>query len=317
MRDFIGVVRLETAIPCLKEVSGKIFKSKIAGHDISIVFPSIPENYDTRKVDIKKGDLVVPKNVFGEKVKWGMVNAWPKGLFTVQAFLCYASCEVSGIKEIYEDFPRWKEKLYNLFLIDTGNYLEPEQKFPNLIQGGGFDDGLQFFEVENGQPSQYIKNSRKTEAIKIRLPESKEAYSNEQLSELFSNAGSDKEIALSYELLITAYRAMERHDFRSAVVLGGTAVEQATLKRLRQEYSSNKQFRKDKSKPKYSTLGGRFRWLIEKSIFIPVADYKVTIVDIRNHATHDGIRPSYNETKNCLENCKVLIETYHPNKLEI
>lgn len=79
-------VMLEKAIPCLKEVSGKIFKSKIAGHDISIVFPSIPENYDARKVDLKKGDLVVPKNVFGEKVKWGMVNAWPKGLFSVQHF---------------------------------------------------------------------------------------------------------------------------------------------------------------------------------------------------------------------------------------
>lgn len=31
MHDFIGVVRLEKSIPCLKEVSGKIFKSKIGG----------------------------------------------------------------------------------------------------------------------------------------------------------------------------------------------------------------------------------------------------------------------------------------------
>lgn len=262
MSDFIGVVMLEKAIPCLKEVSGKRFKSRISGKDISIVFPSIPDDYEAGKIDFKKGDLVVPKNIFGEKVKWGMVQAWPKGLFSVNAFLCYANGELSDIKEIYEDFPRWKEKIYNLL-------------------------------------------------------QSKEAYSNIQLSELFTNAGSDKEIALSYELLITAYRAMERHDFRSAVVLGGTAVEQATLKQLRQEYSSNRQFKKEKSKTKYSTLRGRFRWLTEKGISVPVADYKHTIVDVRNDATHEGVRPSHNDTKICLENCKVLIETYHPNKLEI
>lgn len=317
MSDFVGVGILENPIHCLKEVSGKTFESRIAGHNVSIVFPSIPDNYNVDEIHFPKGDLVVPKNMFDEKVMWGRVEAWPAGLFSVHAFLCYTDGTASDVKEIYEAFPRWKEKLNNLLLIDMGNYLQPKQKMPAIIQGGGLDDGLQFFEIINEKEFRYIKNSRKMEPISIHFTESKECYSAERLKKVFLNVGNDKEISLAYELLITAYRAMERHDFRSAVVLGGTAVEQAALKRLRKEYSSNKKFKRDKGKTKNSTLGGRFRWLSEKSIDIPVSDYKGKIVDVRNDATHEGMCPSYNDTKICLENCKILVETYNPSRLEL
>lgn len=317
MSDFVGVINLEKTIPCLKEVSGKTFKSRIAGREVKIVFPSIPKNYGVEPQDFINGELVVPGNIFEKKVRWGTINAWPAGLFSVDAFLCYTCGETSDIEEIYEQFPCWKAKIHNLILIDTGNYLQPEQKTLTLIQGGGFNDGLRFFRMENEQPQQYIINSHQTEPIRLQIIESKDSYSVDQLTKLFAYAGSEKEIVLPYELLIAAYRAMERHDFRSAVVLGGTAVEQAALKRLKKEYSSNRQFRRDKSKTKYSTLGGKFRWLSDMSVSIPVPDYKETIIDVRNDATHDGIRPSYNKTKICLENCKILIEEYNPNILEI
>ena len=316
MGDFIGVVKLEKDIPCLKEVSGKTFKSRIAGQDVLIIFPSIPDDYNPEHVDLVKGDLVVSPNLFVENVNWGRVNVWPLGLFSVNAILCYVSCEKSNIKEIYEEFPRWKEKLNNLRLIDSGNYMQPRQKVPSLLKGGGFDDGLQIFEVIKEEPLQYVRNSRTTEPIRIQFTEIEESYSMDQLTDLFTNVGSNKEIALPYELLIMAYQAMERHDFRSAVILGGTAVEQAALRRLRKEYTSNNKFKIDKNKQKFTTLGGKFHWLSEKSVSIPVSDYKKTIVDVRNDATHDGIRPSYGDTKVCLENCKKLIKEYNPNILE-
>ena len=161
-----------------------------------------------------------------------------------------------------------------------------------------------------------MRNSRATEPIKLRFVETKESYTNQGISDLFTFAGDKMEIALAYELLITAYRAMEQNDFRSAVILGGTALEQAILTRMRQEYPSNTKFKKAKGSPKHAMLNGRFNWLAEKKIAIPLPDYKKTIIDIRNDAAHDGIRPTYAETKLCLENCKVLIETYNPYVLE-
>ena len=109
---------------------------------------------------------------------------------------------------------------------------------------------------------------------------------------------------------------MERNDFRSAVILGGSALEQAILKRMKQEYSSNTKFRKAQKSLKHCMLKGRFDWLIEKGIAIPICDYKKTIINVRNNAVHDGISPTYDEAKLCLENCKILVEAYNPDYLE-
>ena len=79
---------------------------------------------------------------------------------------------------------------------------------------------------------------------------------------------------------------------------------------------SKTKFKKAKGNPKHTMLNGRFNWLTEKKNVLPVPDYKKTIIDVRNDAAHDGIRPTYAETKLCLENCKVLIETYNPYVLE-
>lgn len=316
MNHYVGVMQLTKIIPCLKEVSGKIFKSKIAGYDVGIIFPSIPDNYQPDQINIQKGNLVVPENMFKGSVNWGMVTAWPSCLFSVHAVICYTHGDVDDINAMYQDFPRWKEKLSKLLLINTGNYSEPEQKIPSLIQGGGFDDGLRFFEASEAQGFKYVRNCRETEPIRIHITESKESFSVQQLTELFFNVGYEKEIALPHELMISAYRAMERHDFRSAVILGGTAVEQAAIKCLRTEYSSNRKFKMDESKQRYRMLGGKFRWLEDKMIPIPISDYKKSILDIRNNATHEGICPPYNITKECLENCKILVDTYHPNVLE-
>lgn len=318
MSDFVGVIELDQPIPCRKEISGQTFKSRIADHSVLIVFPSIPDKCDPEKIgNIPEGDLVVPGDFFKGQVNWGMISAWPEGLFTVNHLLCYISGVEADIHEVYADFPRWKEKLNNLLLINTGDYLLPEQKIPALLRGGGFYDGLQVFEAVKGQPLRAVCNSRTTAPIKLSFVETKEAYTLQMAKELFAFAGDEKEIALAYELLITAYRALERNDFRSAVILGGSALEQAILKRMRREYSSKKKFKNAKNNKDHCTLNGRFRWLIEKKVSIPVSDYKKTIIDVRNDAVHDGISPTYETTKLCLEKCKILIEAYNLDVLEV
>lgn len=318
MSDYIGVIELNQSIPCRKEVSGQSYKSKIANHDVLIIFPSIPDDYDPEKTpNLQKGDLVVPYDWFRDDINWGTINAWPDGLFSANHLLCFISGTENDVHEVYADFPRWKEKLNNLLMIKAGDYLQPKQEISALVRGGGFSDGLQLFEVTKGKLQKRIRNYRMTEPITISFVETKETYTSQEISDLVAFVGDKKEIALAYELLITAYRAMERNDFRSAVILGGTALEQAILKRMRREYPSKTKFKKAKGSPKHTMLNGRFQWLTEKKIAIPIPDYKRTIIDVRNDATHDGIRPTYAETKLCLENCKVLIETYNPDVLEI
>lgn len=314
LSDYIGIIHFEKTISCIKDVSGKRFRSKIAGKDILIVFPSIPDNYDGSQFDLQNGDLVVPNNLFHGKVNWGMINNYPQCLFTVKAVLCYISATETEIHSIYQEFPKWKDKLMRLHIINTSDYMSPKQKLPALIQGGGVDDGLRIFEVVDRTKLQYVRNSRSTETIKLHFVATKESYSVDAVSMLFANAGAEKEIALTYELLINAYCSMERNDFRSAVILAGSAVERAILTRMKCEYSNTTDYERDSKK--HRMLGRKFEWLSEKSISIPVVDYETAILDVRNDATHDGICPSYSATKDCLEKCKILIEEYHPQVLE-
>jgi len=316
LNDYIGVIKLDNPLYCRKEVSGAKIKSRIAGCDVLLIIPSIPDTYNGGASDLKNGDLVVSGDLFKGQVNWGMVMNWPDCIFSVNELLCYFSSEKSTVENIYEDFPRWKEKLNNLQLIDAGNYIIPSQKTPAILRSGGFDDGLQIFAALKGERLQYIPNHRSVEPITLHFVESEEAYTLQQVSDLLTNTGSTKEITLAYELLITAYQAFSRHDFRSAVILGGTAVEQSILKRLRLEYSSNTKFRKAKNNLQHSTLNGRFKWLAEKNIPVPISDFKKTIIDVRNDAAHDGIWPSHSVAKQCLENCKTLIETFCPGVLD-
>lgn len=313
MADYIGVIEFEKPLYCRKEVSGKHFRSRILETEVLLIFPSIPDNFTPEAHDMANGNLVVPGDLFKGQVSWGLVHAWPEGIFSVNRVLCYFSAIEQEVDSIYSSFRRWKEKMRNLQLIDTGNYVQPQQKPSAILQGGGFYDGLQIFQICDGNTLKNVVNVR-TEPIEIHFPKNDEAYSVDRAEKLFSDAGNPKEIAIAYELLITAYQAMERHDFRSAVILGGSALEKAILNRIKLEYARSTTYETEKEK--HRMLGGKFRWLTELHIDIPVSDYQNTILDIRNSATHEGIRPPLVDTKTCLENCKKLIEVYQPEVLE-
>lgn len=314
---FCGVWKLDKPIYCKKDVSGKVFTTKIGGVDVILAFPICPETYDTNTNSLVEGDLITPIGLFFKNINWGMIHAWPEGLFSVNAIVCTCFGNEEDLQKVYADFPRWKEKLYNLILIDSGDYIQPEQKLPALLQyGNGIYDGIEMFRLELGKPLARVKNCRELEPIKIQLISSEECYDESELKKLFENAGSDKEIVLSYELLIVAYRAVFRHDFRSAIVIAATALEKAILYKIENYYRDNNLTRFEEDKKQHKMLGRLFGWLNELSISIPVLDYQTEILDVRNPTAHEGENHTYEITKKYLENCKVMIQNYCTNVLE-
>ena len=111
MNSYIGVIEFDKPLCCQKEVSGKHFNTRIAGTNVLIIFPSIPDNYNPDTYDIKNGDLVVPRDLFKGQVSWGMVHSWPEGLFSVNRALCSFLAEDECVDAIYSEFRRWKEKI--------------------------------------------------------------------------------------------------------------------------------------------------------------------------------------------------------------
>ena len=133
---------------------------------------------------------------------------------------------------------------------------------------------------------------------------------------LFNNTGLQKDIILSYELLIVAYRAVLRHDFRSAIVIAATALEKAILHRIRKYYIVNNLSTFEQDKEKHRMLGRAFGWLNELGIVIPVQNYQTEILDVRNPTAHEGKIHDFSDTKKYLEHCKVIIQEYCPDVLE-
>lgn len=317
MGKFIGVWKLDKPIYCKKEVSGRCFQSNVSGVSVTFCFPSCPETYNGGVNSLTKGDLIAPLNVFQEQINWGIIHVWPDGLFSVNALLCIWDGEESEVQSIYADFPRWKEKFNYLVLVDSGNFIQPEQKPITLLQyGNGVYDGLEIFMLEEDKPLKREVNNRELEPITVQMISSEQCYDIETMKALFENAGSQKEIILPYELLIVAYRAVIRHDFRSAIIIAATALEKSILNRIQRYYIDNQLTTFETDKRQHRMLGKEFRWLNELGIEVPVQDYQTEILDVRNTTAHEGRTQNYNSTARYLENCKLIIQAYSPNVLE-
>lgn len=318
MSRIFGIWKLDTPILCKKEISGKEFKSRIGDMDVQFCFPSCPEIYNADNEKSLNGDLIAPLGAFEGELDWGTIHQWPEGLFSVNYLMCLIIGDDVDYNKIYTDFLAFREKFCKLRMIDDGDFIEPEQKIPSLLQNGnGVYDGLVLFRTEEGKVTR-LKNSRRIETIKAELVNGNQYYDISKMEMLFSNAGSEKNIAFPYELLIVAYRAVLRYDFRSATIIGGTAIEEAILHRIEKHYNDNNMntFETDKDEKIHKTLGNKFSWLNKLKIEIPIKDYFTEIVHVRNSVTHDGKDYSFNSTKRYLDNCLCIIREYCPDVLE-
>lgn len=202
-------------------------------------------------------------------------------------------------------------------LIDIGNFIHPEEKALSLLQhGNGIYDGLELFKYEKGNPLKRMINNRYLEPINVHMPSCGQCYNVDDKMLLFTNAGSPKEISISYELMLVAYQAVLRHDYRSSIIIAATALEKSILKKIFFHYVSNQLTTFEHDKACHRTLGGRFKWLKELKIDIPITDYKLEILDIRNSTAHEGKSHNHRDTMKYLDNCKLLIQKYTPDVLD-
>ncbi len=238
-------------------------------------------------------------------------------MFSVNAIFCFFQGEENDVKKVYADFPRWKEKFADLILINSGNYVKPDKKPLALLQyGNGIYDGLELFMLEKDQSLKQVKNHRSLEPIQLDMISCDQCYDKEKMQALFANTGNLREIAISYELLIVAYRAVLRHDFRSAIIIAATALEKAILKRIKKYYVENSLTTFEQDRKQHKMLGKEFGWLNELGISIPVQNYQTEILDVRNSTAHEGKSQNYDTTMEYLNRCKMLIQEYCPDVLD-
>lgn len=99
-------------------------------------------------------------------------------------------------------------------------------------------------------------------------------------------------------------------------MLCGSALEFAIDEVIAGYYGAHGMDFYEKDAAKHRMLGGKFRWLEELEIPIPVTDYHESVLDVRNAVTHDGLLPTKRAAQAYLDKCRELIDLYSPSVTE-
>lgn len=306
-----GYVELENNIYCQGEASGMAFPTKLGGFNAKVHLPVLPD----LESDGMPDRLLPPLGVPIEKVDWGRVCRCPDGLFETSRLVVTFGDDVDQ-SSLHEAFPVWKDLVERLYAIETRGYAGPSPKGGSLLRGGGFYDGLQLFDLKDKKVNIRLQGMRSVIHLELDMIGDSWSLGVDGLRLLFERAENSTQLTMVYELVLNAYRAFFSSDFRSSVMLCGSALEFAIDEVIAGYYGAHGLDFYEKDAAKHRMLGRKFRWLEELEIPIPVTDYHESVLDVRNAVTHDGLLPTKMAARAYLDKCRELIDLYSPSVTE-
>ena len=292
---------------CKEDVLGKRVFTSIGGVPIVVFIPNATLEQDPDNLF----DCLVPPNNFPHfKIEWGHVYRRPNIIAGVRTVGVVVSSVDDPKYKLYASIAGWKTKFENIIQLMMKNLiLDQESIRIDQIAGGGinFHTGLRLFDIN--KKLNEIRNPYNAPPIRVNLMSEATCLDYKQLSQAFYFASSIIPISHTYTLLLISYNAFTKGDFRSAVILGGSAVENSILQKLIR-YSKE---HGTVLKTPIGELSRKFDRLKQLSINIPINNYKSDLLNIRNSVVHKGMDVSEKETLDYLEKCRIIIDEYEPS----
>ena len=301
-----GVLEFRKEILCKRDVLDQCFISELAGYNVTYFVPAPSEAFDDKGFD----ELLAPKGFGSFKKEWGHVYRRPEILAGVKCVGILADLDEATISNVFSTVTEWKLKLEGIFTLMMHNLLvEQEPIIIEKTNDGGINThtGL-YLAMIKGKKICEVHNPHSGPPIIMHFINEKCCLSFEQFKAGLAMASSEAPISHTYILLLAAYNAFSKGDFRSSVVLGGSSVENCILQTILRYVNTHG----ISIKLPIGELGKKFVKLKELGISIPVENYKTSILDIRNHVIHKGIEVSEKEASTFLNNCRTMIEQYEP-----
>ena len=304
---YFGILEFKKEVFCFGDVLDMEFRFSVNGSLFSIFTPKVAELPPEKGFDV----LLAPKKLNVFKKEWGTVYRRPNIIVGIKAVCFGTVLSEHAVNTLFAKVPEWKSKLENIFELMM-HRLMPEQENIRLakISDGRVCayTGINLFTISEKMITE-IPNPHSMPAIRVNLVNDSWCLSSQQFKECFEMASASVPLSQTYVLLLAAYRAFTRNDYRSAVVLGGCAIENSILKKI-VCYCKEKNI---ELKRPIGELGKKFKKLKEYNIDIPVEDYKTRILEVRNNVTHKGIDVGEANTLRYLEDCRSLICVYEPS----
>lgn len=314
-----GCIRFLHGIICNKDLLGSKIRIRLGNLKGTVYFPQAKRNdYKLGDIDM---DLIAPRTFETfSKVEWGRINTLP-GYTSIVNTVCYETvCTEKEIQQVFAVIRGWLTKLDNLLVL-RNPYKYCKTPHIKVISGeNGFinpDTGIELYRVNyesNLGKYDLVQDCFSTISINVEIIDDKCAIAKDEMIKLFDNASSNEQINQSYTLMLAAYHACDNEDYRSPIILAGTAMEIAIVDRIKR-YCNEESIDTNTIFP-IGELGKKFHKLKELKIPIPIENYQNNLLDIRNNVAHKGVLYDKNTVHKYLDNARTVIDTYETSIIE-
>ncbi|MBR3312208.1 MAG: hypothetical protein IKG15_10355 [Solobacterium sp.] len=295
-----GILKLSETLLCEKEVLGEIYDFEIEDIKGHLHFPQYPIiNQSNSDYPLMPGLLppaiISIRNPDKLTHSWGNPALVPPGISYVKALALTIDCteehSVSNAKILYKSIQKW------------------EQAFTDYIKIVRKQNVKRDLNVNVNTCMLYLYN-------KTFIPDSpifyidgdvhsKTAASKSEIKDAIDFANSGKELALEYQMLVSAYKAIMNNQNRLAILDACSSIEIALIKQIT-SFCQSKEINPSILINQYRSLNDRFKLLKEISTKLPKLKYLDEIVKPRNEVMHNrDVNPTNETTEKlilCVEN---------------
>lgn len=301
-----GVLKFFDGILCKKEVLGKNYECKIAGINATIHFPQYPQVDDSNPKIGMSNPLLAPEtgilfNNHDEPSFWGEPLSHPDGNSCVKRLVICIESDKSQTEEfaskLYEAYEDWAYSFAVHLMLETKQNLDRNRNKSEVAFLQLYDD-------------KYIPNKTPIN-LYLNFPKDFTFASEEQVKNAIIFADSCKELSLEYQMLFSAYIAIQQNENRRAIMDACSALEITLVNQINQ-YCQSKGILPEIMTAKYRSLGERIDLIRYLDTSFPNKKYENLVVAPRNSLMHNKcIYPSEETTNNLISCVEEVLKYYH------
>lgn len=292
MRQIFGIVSFTEPLYCAADSLGKAISVSLQGIEGSLTLPSLPPWDESEKNSWHKpllGPLPARSWKRGDElIFWGHPISYPQGEASVKLALFEFLVEPGNIDAtaqlIYSNFDDC------LQLFEQHIKLITKQGTKNNILNPNRTKNIDLVFYDNCKLASIVSSNQEEPVVIIDQSADESLHFNqfEYASQLASKSVAPH---LHYQMLLEAYSARRRSDYRKAIIEATTALEIGLTMRIEEELKSLGVSFGKKLLQKFKMLGGRLEIAKLLEIPLPDKDYSSLILNPRNDVIHRAASP--------------------------
>lgn len=292
LQKLYGLIEFSDELYCASDSLGSSVNIVLANYPATLTLPSLPI-WELNEKDPLRKYLTGPKPADKWKrgndlIFWGRPTSYPDGNSLVKFALLEFSLDPEVIEnvtqEVYSCFPAWLD-LFEKYVI----LLTKQNTKNRIVSNKGGHSGLELLH-DNGKKLNFIQ-SKNFESIQILLDSDDESLHYEQFTKASHLSSNNLKPRLEYQLLLEAYFARLKDDYRKVIIEGASALEVCLTSRIQEEFDRQGIIFGKKLLDKFRMLSGRFELVRILGINLPDIDYQTVIINPRNDVVHRASYP--------------------------